>query len=58
MFLASPWLEINNFQTGHFADFKQLKIDGHLADFGQVKINPTCSTLGNSQLFYQVWAKC
>ena len=44
-----------DFQTGHFADFKQLKtdthfanfeqfkIDNHFVDFGQVKIDPTFS---------------
>ena len=33
------------FQTGHFADFEQLKVDIYFANFGQVKIDPTHSLL-------------
>ena len=41
MFLASPWLEIYiDFQTSHFADFEQFKVDIYFANFGQVKIDP------------------
>ena len=32
-----------DFQTGHFADDEQFKVDSHSADFGQVKTYPTCS---------------
>ena len=39
--LLHAWRYIN-FQTGHFADFKQLKVDIHFANFGQVKIDPIC----------------
>ena len=48
------------FQTGHFAEFKQFKVDIHFADIGQVTIDPTHSlflTLDRSQLFYWVWVK-
>ena len=61
MFLASPWLEIYiDFQTSHFADFEQFKVDIYFANFGQVKIHPLRSfllTLDRSQLFYQVWVR-
>ena len=41
MFLASPWLDIYiDFQTSHFADFEQFKVDIHFADFKQVKTDP------------------
>ena len=41
MFLASLWLEIYiDFQTSHFADFEQFKVDIYLANFGPVKIDP------------------
>ena len=30
-----------NFQTDHFANFEQFKIDSHFANFGQVWIDPT-----------------
>ena len=30
-----------DFQTGHFADFEQFKIDSIFVDFGQDKIDPT-----------------
>ena len=33
MFLASPWLEIYSFQTGHFADFERFKVDIHFAKY-------------------------
>ena len=46
MFLASPWLEIYSFQTGHFADFEQFKVDIHFANFGQVRIDSICFLLG------------
>ena len=29
-----------DFQTGHFAEFEQFKVDIHFVDFGQVKIVP------------------
>ena len=29
-----------DFQTGHFVDFKQFKVDIHFANFGQVKTDP------------------
>ena len=55
MFLASPWLEIYiDFQTSHFADFEQFKVDIYFSNFGQVKIDPIQSfllTLHRSQLF-------
>ena len=60
MFVASPWLEIIDIQTSHFADFQQLKIDNHSVDFGQVKIDPThllLLNLGRSQLLYWFWVK-
>ena len=60
MFLASPWLEIYSFQTGHFADFEQFKVDIQFANFGQVRIDPICSLLldlDRSQLFYWVWVR-
>ena len=34
-----------NFQTSHFADFEQLKVDVHFANFGQVRIDSICSLL-------------
>ena len=37
-----------DFQTGNFADFKQLKIDNHFADFRQVKIDSKCSHSSHS----------
>ena len=37
-FLAPLWPEIFRFQTSHFADFEQFKVDIHFANFGQVKI--------------------
>ena len=42
MFLSSPWLEIQRFQIGHFADFEQFKADIHFDNFGQVKAVPIC----------------
>ena len=61
MFLASPWLEIHtDFQTSHFADFEQFKVDIYFTNFGQVKIHPIWSfllTLERSQLFYWIWAR-
>ena len=30
-----------DFQTSHFANFEQFKIDNNLADFGQVIVDPT-----------------
>ena len=56
---AVDW-RYSDFQTGHFAEFKQFKVDIHFADIGQVTIDPTHSlflTLDRSQLFYWVWAK-
>ena len=44
-----------DFQTGHFADFKQFKVDIDFVNFGQVKIDPICSlllTLDSSQLLF------
>ena len=41
------------FQTGHFADFEQFKVNSHFAEFGQVEIDPYClylPTLSKSQL--------
>ena len=32
-----------DFQTGHFADFKQFKIYSHFANFEQVKAGPVRS---------------
>ena len=40
MFLASPWLEIIDFQTSHFAGSEQLKVDICFANFGQVNTDP------------------
>ena len=45
MFLASLWLE---FQTSHFADSEQFKVDSYFANFGQVKIEPI-------RFFYDFW---
>ena len=45
------------FQTSHFADFEQLKVEIYFANFGQVKIDHTWSfllTLDRSQLLYWV----
>ena len=44
-----------DFQTGHFADFEQFKIDIHFVNFEQFKIDPISSillTLERSQVFY------
>ena len=30
-----------DFQTSHFADFEQFKVDIYFANFGQVKLGPT-----------------
>ena len=68
MFLASPWLRYIDFQTGHFADFVQFKVDVHFANFGQVIIDLICSLwtghnyltellLCTGQLFYWVWVR-
>ena len=61
MFLASLWLEIYmDFQTIHFADFKQFKVDTYFANCGQVKIDPIWPfllNLDNSQLFYWIWVR-
>ena len=37
--LLRDWGYID-FQTSHFADFGQLKVDIYFANFGQVKIDP------------------
>ena len=34
-----------DFQTGHFADFEQFKVDFHFANFGQVRIYAICFLL-------------
>ena len=39
-YLLHDWRYIN-FQTDHFANFEQFKIDSHFANFGQVWIDPT-----------------
>ena len=60
MFLSSPWLEIQRFQIGHFADFEQFKADIHFATRRQVKTVPICSFLltgDSSQLLYSVWVR-
>ena len=57
--LLHAWRYIN-FQTGHFGDFEQCKVDIHFANFEQVKIDPICSfllTLNRLQLFCRVWAR-
>ena len=42
-----------DFQTSHFTDFEQFKVDFHFANFGSVKIDPIRSLLlERSQLFY------
>ena len=38
--LIHDWMYID-FQTSHFANFEQFKIDNNLADFGQVIVDPT-----------------
>ena len=51
---------IIDFQTGHFANFEQFKIDSHFANFGKVNINPNCLfllTLDRLQLFYWAWIR-
>ena len=56
-FLASPWLEITDFQTIHFADSEQFKADICSANFGQVKTDPIQTfllILDMSLLFYWV----
>ena len=45
MFLAPPWLEKYRFQTSHFADFEQFKVDICFTNFWQVKIHPIWSFL-------------
>ena len=47
MFLASPWRYID-FQTSHFADFEQFKVDIYFTNFEQAKIDPIWS-------FYSLW---
>ena len=42
MFLASRWRHID-FQTSHFADFEQFKVDICFANFEQAKIDPIWS---------------
>ena len=42
--LLCDWRYID-FQTGHFADFQQFKIDIHFANFSQVIIDPICDFL-------------
>ena len=37
-----------DFQTGHFADFDQFKVDSHSATLGKSKIDPTRS-------YYWLW---
>ena len=57
--LLHDWRYID-FQTGHFVDFVQFKVDIHFANFGQVKIDSICFfllTLERSQLLYWVWAR-
>ena len=47
-----------DFQTSHFAEFEQFKVDIYFTNFGQVKIHSIQSfllTLDRSQLFYRVW---
>ena len=34
-----------DFQTSHFAEFEQFKVDIYFANFGQVKIDPIWSFL-------------
>ena len=44
-----------DFQTSHFADFTQFKVDIYFDNFGQFKIDPILSFLlhlDRSQLFY------
>ena len=44
-----------HFQTSHFEDFEQLKVDIYFDDFRQVKIAPMwflLLALGRTQLFY------
>ena len=60
MFLASPWLEIIDFQTSHFAESEQLKVDICFANFGQVNTDPIQTfllTLDMSLLFYWIWVR-
>ena len=60
MFLASPWLEIIDFQTSHFADSEQFKVDIYFAIFRQVKNDPIQTfllTLDISLLFYWLWVR-
>ena len=60
-FIELWWLLLNyvlvyiDFQTGHFSDFEQFKVDIHFASFGQIRIDPISSlllTLDRSQLLY------
>ena len=44
------------FQTGHFANFEQFKIDGHFSDFDPRHLY--LLILSRSHLFYQLWARC
>ena len=49
-----------DFQTSHFANFEQFKVDNYFTNFGQVKIQPIRSfllTLDKSQLLYWVWVR-
>ena len=48
MFFASLWLEIYiDFQTSHFADFTQFKVDIYFDNFGQFIFDPILSFLLN-----------
>ena len=63
MFLASPWLEWRyiNFQTRHFADFEQFKVDIYFTNFGKVKIHPIWSfllTLDRSVILLSLGKTC
>ena len=67
IFLASPWLEIIDFQTSHFADSKfkvqsllSSKLSFILLILGKPKLTlsrPFLLTLDISLLFYWVWVK-
>ena len=49
-----------DFQTSHFADFEQFKVNIYFTNLGQVKIRPIWSfliILDKSQLFYWVWVR-
>ena len=44
--------DIIDFQSAHFADIEQFKIDSHFADSGQIKIDSTCLFLQKAHSYF------